>query len=458
LLLSLLPGAELASSFRTTPDWRILLFTLVVSVLTCVVFSVAPALIATRGRIAEHLHQGGSRMSADVGSGMFRKAMIIVQMALSLVLLFGAGFFSSSLAELLRSTIGVDTGNLYQFEVSPQLGGRSPAESVQLLNRLSEEFSEMPGAVSATSNQVPLFADSRWTWGVYARGYNEDAPSSEGTDVLHVGSNFFRTLGVPLLHGRGFSARNPEKGPQVAVVSESFANKFFGTSNAVGKRFGYSRREMDAVEVIGVTPDIHTHDVRIDPLPIFYLPVQQSQIAGWATFFVKMEPGRQLELAEVRAVVRGIAPEIPVSNFKPTRNQIAELLFVERSVSYLCDFFALLSLVLASIGLYGVIAYQVTRRTPEIGIRKALGAEAHQILRSVLSEVVVLALAGMALAAPMIYAALAWMKSLASGADSNSESIFALAAGVLVLTALIAALGPSLRAARVDPVSALRGE
>jgi predicted permease len=458
VLIGFMPFTEITATVSADPDWRILGFTAAVAILCGIFFGLAPALQTTRPDLASTLKE---QAGAVVGSGAqvrLRKGLVVAQVALSLLLLTGAGLFLRSLGNLKGVALGFRADHLMSFTIQPALSGYTPPRAIALFDALRQRAAGLPGVRSVAATQTPLLANENWDMGVTVPGYepkeNENAPN-----VTAVSPGYFAALGMPLAAGREFREGDNAAGPRVAVVNQTFAQVYFGGMNPIGRQFYFTAdAQRLPVEIVGVAKDGKYADVREEKQRFVFCPYAQQYNSGIGgmTYYVRTSQDPETLAGALRQAVREADANLPVYNMKTMQRQIEEDVFADRMVSALSAFFGLLATVLAAIGLYGVMSYTVTRRTREIGIRMALGASRRDVLGIVLGEVALLAAIGIAIAAPLSFPLASLAKSMLYGVAPHDAAVLAGAAALLAFTALAAGYIPAARAARVDPLTALR--
>ena len=456
-LLKFLPSDPSMMGISSQPDGRVLLFALVLSVMTGVMFGIVPALQATKTDLASTLKdQASGVVGGGLGHLRLRKSLVVTQVALSLMLLIGAGLFARSLYNLKNIDAGFHTDHLISFAVQPSLNGYSQERMRSLFERLRENIGRLPGIRTASMSEVGLLSGDNESTSIEIEGYQ--AKEDEDMNVFQdkIGPGFFATLGIPLLAGRDFTNADGPKAPLTIIVNERFARHFFGDQNPIGRRIHF-RREKDSLEIVGVVRDGKIVELREKPLRCVYLPYAQSQVQ-YMTFYARTTQEPSVMTQTLREEVRRQDPNLPIFNVKTMEDQIDESLFMDRLVAALSASFGALATLLAAVGLYGVMAYMVVRRTREIGIRMALGADRRQVLRLVMKEVVAVAVVGIGIA---VLASLAMGRLIQSQLlDVSARDPWVMAAATLTLAvvALFAGFLPALRATRVDPLTALRYE
>jgi predicted permease len=446
-------------------NWRVLVFTLAVSLLTGVLFGLAPAWRATSPDLATSLKQ--SRRTTGAVSRLSR-GLIIAQVALSLLLLVGAGLFIRTLYNLQRANLGFNQENLLLFRLQPRQGGYKDGRLVQFYQHLFARMDNLPGVRAATFGRIPLIANDNYVGTVLLPGETEQTAEEHATNREMVRENYFATMEIPLLRGRGFTAQDDERARQVAIVNQSFAQKFFPDADVLGQRVRLDQRE---VEIIGVVADTKYMSQREELKPLLYTPWQQEVAVIGEMYFALRTIGEPTALAAtVRQVVGELDSNLPVTEVGTQTARSQATLGQERLFAWLLSFFGGSALLLAAIGLSGVLAYSVAQRTNEIGIRMALGAQAGQVLRLVIWQGMKLVLLGLAVGALGGYAfnrslasqyfeKTSWQAQMAEqlyGVKGTDPVIFTLIASLLALVALAACWIPARRATRIDPLVALK--
>jgi len=459
LLLRALPSESASRTLSSEPDLRVAAFAVGLSVLTGLVFGLVPALQSTRPDLAPTLKAEAGSVVGGSGAFRFRRGLVVAQVALSLLLLVGAGLFTRSLMNLRSLDPGFQAGQVLAFSVDPARSGHSLERRLALLDEIRDEIAAEPGVLSVSAAEVSLMTNSHSSSTVRVEGYEAKEEENMNPDFNGVGPGFFATLGIPLLAGRDFTDGDRPEAPKVAVVNESFARYFFKDQNPLGRRFGLKRQESGfEFTIVGLVRDGRAASLRSEPLRFVYTPFAQSRDLGAVTFYLRSatDPGSLGE--RVRGLVRRVDAGLPITDMKTLGTQIRESLFVERMVAALSAAFGLLATLLAALGLYGVMSHAVTLRTREIGVRVALGAQRGDVLRLVLKEVAVLAAVGVAIGLPGGYGLGRLIEAQLYGLDARDPLTFAVATSALLLAAFLAGYLPASRAARVDPMAALRYE
>jgi predicted permease len=459
-LIRALPYEQAARALSPAPDVRVGLFTLTLSVLAGVGFGLLPALRASRTDLAPSLKSEATAVVGGGGHFRLRKGLVVSQVALSLLLLIGAGLFTRSLMNLRGLDPGFQVEHLYTFRVDPDLNGYDFTRRVNVFRRIQEELGREPGVTSVSAADISLLAGDRSRSTIRVEGYESKEGEDMSPNFNDVAPGFFSTLGIPLVTGREFRPTDLLPAPRVAVVNEAFAQYFFKNESPVGRRFALAGRTPKGfdIEIVGVVRDGKSASLREETKRFVYLPYAQEENVGGLTFYVRSTLDPDAVGTRLRAVVRKVDASLPVTELRTMAAQVGKSLFVERMTASLSAAFGLLATILAAIGLYGVMSYAVTMRTREIGLRVALGADRRSVLLLVLREVAVLAAIGVAIGLPGGYGLGRLVESQLFGLTARDPLTFVLATGALLVTAFVAGLVPAARASRVDPMTALRYE
>src|SRR5215510_6532463 len=457
------------SNVDLSVNWRVLAFTLVVSLLTALLFGLAPAWRATSLDLTTALKQGRRATGAV---SRLSKGLIIAQVALSLLLLVGAGVFLRTLHNLQRVNLGFNQENLLLFCLQPEQGGYKDERLVQFYQQLLARVDSLPGVRAATFGRVPLIARENWTNGILLPGEVAETAPPHSTTRQMVRENYFATLEISFLRGRNFTAQDDARAPQVAIVNQTFAREFFSNDDVLGKQITF-RGDKRTVEIVGVVADSKYTSQRRDIKPLLYTPWQQVGEGIGKMYFMLRTVGEPTALAAtVRQVVRELDSNLPVTEIGSQTARSQATLGRERLSARLLSFFGGLALLLAAIGLSGVLAYSVSQRTNEIGIRMALGAQTANVLRMVLWQGLKLVLLGLAVGVAIGYGLKrllanqsfgrgTWQARMAEqlyGVSVTDPLTVAVIALLLILVALLACFVPARRATKVDPMIALRSE
>jgi predicted permease len=437
-------------------DWRVLGFTAVVSALTGILFSLVPALRATRIELTPMLKENPG--SDGPVRSRLSKALVVTQVAMSLLLLAGAGLFVRTLHNQNQIDAGFDRENLLIFQVHPRSSGYETARLADLYRQITERIAALPGVRAVSSSVDPLVAGSYSSPHIEVPGYTPRAGENMSVGLASVAPDFLATMGIPLLSGRELTPQDNQQAPKAAVVSQALAQRFFPDQNPLGRRLNIW--EMREVQIVGVARDAKYGDLRGAIRPVVYLPYLQNQPGPPAglSFTVRTVGDSINVTAAIRQAVQSIDRNLPISNVGTQNEVIARMFAKERLFAGLSSFFGLLALALVCIGLYGVMSYTVARRTHEIGVRMALGAQSADVLRMVLGESLVLVLTGSLIGLAAAFATMRWIAGMLYLPIAIDPLTIALATLLLLAVAALSGWLPARRAARVDPLVALRQE
>jgi len=467
LLLAMVASGRTPVSLKLTLDVRALLFTTVVSLLTGILFGLAPAWRATRVDVAPALAESARGSSgARLGLG---KTLVVAQVAVSLLLLVGAGLFVRTLANLRNVEMGFQPENVLLFSADPRMLGYEGRRIAELYQRLLERLKTIPGVTHVSLSREGLLFGGGYRSSVYVPGRapregENPTPSDKRFSPNHshlynVGPDYFATVGLTILRGRGFTEQDNEGAQAVAVVSEYFARYYFGNEDPIGKRFGRSQEENARIEIVGVVKDAKYNSLRQQTLRTFYVPYLQNP-GSWreTTFQIRVAGDPRRIIPTVRQAAQAVDHKLPIYNVKTLARQVDASIVQERLIGTLSGFFGLLALALAAIGLYGLLAYSVTQRTHEIGVRMALGARPGAVLKLVIRQGMLLVLIGAAVGLVAAFNLTSLMSNHLFGVRANDPFTFAGVALLLAIVALLACWVPARRAAKTDPLAALRHE
>ena len=448
-------GTDIPLAFEL--NGSLALFLVVVSLLTGLA-GLFPALYTTGGDLASRLKNQGGSTSASRTTKRFQKAMATFQVALSMALLVAAGLFTKSLLNVSRVDLGMDTEQLATFGLSPERNAYENAASRQLFEQVEQEIQALPGVRSVVASVVPLVSDSNWGSNVSVEGFEAGPDTDTHSNYNEIGPGYFRTLGIHLLAGREFEERDDENAPNVAVVNETFARKFNLGRDAVGKRMQVGSGGENDIEIVGLAPDTKYSAVKDEVPPLFFLPYRQNERIGVINFYVRAEGTPTSLLPAVRQAVARIDPNLPVERLATMPMVVRENIILDRMLSGLSAAFALLATLLAAIGLYGVLAWSVAQRKREIGLRMALGADPGRVRNLVFRQMVSMIAIGATLGLVAAFGLGRVAGSLLYDLEGHDPGVLAGSAVLLTIVALTASMLPAARAARVDPLRALREE
>jgi len=439
---------------------RVLGFTLLLSLLTSLIFGLAPALSASKpdlvGMLKNESGAGGAARRFSL-----KNFLVVAQVGLSLVVLISAGLCLKSLHNLNAIDTGFDTAKLFVMSVDLGSGGYNEARGRAFYSQLTERVAALPAVESVSlATTVPLGKGTMIRFIEKLEGYQAQPDEKLTISFNIVSEDYFRTMGVQLLAGRDFGPRDNSTAPKVAIINEAMAQRYWPDSNPIGKHIDLGRGRKTAaqsMEIIGIAKNSKYRELTEETEPVFYQPLQQWYTPDMA-LHVRTAGEANALIAMVRREVQALDANLPVFNVKTLAEQKSRALYSERMVATLLTAFGLLALGLAALGIYGVMAYSVSRRTREIGLRMALGAERRDVLSLILRQGMALILIGVACGLVGAFAATRWLASFLYGVSATDWTTFALIALLLALVALLACYLPARRATRVDPMVALRYE
>ncbi len=456
-MASLLP-AEASSAVRLALDPVVLLFAAALTVATGFLFGLFPALHSTRPDLASILKGQSGQPSGARRTARFRTSLAVVQIALSMTLLVSAGLFMKSLFNVSHVDLGLRIDNLVAFGISPQQNGYEDQRCLDLFQRLEDDLAALPGVTSVTTSLVPLLSDSSWGNSVTVEGFAAGPDTVVNSRYNAIGSNYFRTLGTPLLAGREFTRADVTGAQKVAIVNEQFAKKFNLGRNPIGKHMSHGDDKSMDVEIVGLAKDSKYNQVKDPVPPLFFRPYRQRTRTGFLTFYVQTALVPEQLLPTIRRVVAKRDANLPVDHLRTMSQQVQNNVFVDRFITTLSAAFAALATLLAAVGLYGVLAYTVAQRTREIGLRMALGAAPARVRSMVLRQVGWMTLGGCAIGVVAALGIGRAAQSLLFELKGYDASVLVGAAVVLSLVAFAAGFVPAHRASQIDPMKALRYE
>jgi predicted permease len=453
VLLSFLPQGR---TLEIKPDLRMLGFTLGITVLSALFFGLLPALQATRPNLLPALKNETVVVSSGGRRWELRRLLVVLQVALSLVLLVGAGLFARSLRNLKTVEMGYHTDQVVTMSLDPAQNGYKIEPLRNFYSQLSERLAALPGVNTTTfARNVPMSgAFSRF--GIEVPGYQARPGEEMAVLFNQIAPQFFATFGAPLLLGREFNEQDTPSSPKVAIVNQGVARRFFGSDNALGKRI--TLENYKDLEIVGIVADAKYRNLKEAAPLTAYIPYSQYEQLGQRIMCVRAAGDASALVAAIRQEVRNLDPNLPVFNVKTFAEQINDSVSQERLIALLSSFFGFFALLLATLGLYGVMSYAVTRRTNEIGIRMALGAKPLDVVRLVMREVLLLVALGIGIGLTAALATTRYVASLLFDLTPNDPLTITLATLLMIGVAILAGYLPARRAARVDPLIALRTE
>ena len=437
-------------------EWRLYAFILGVAIVLGFAFSLAPALQAARQVFAPGLRLESRSATAAGKLVSLRSGLILVQVALSLPLLFTAALLIRTLQNLRAVDLGFSKDNVLIASVNPALNGYTPERTTNFYNELLTRTRALPGVKYASLASDSPLSGSWDRYGIVVEGYTAQQGERTGTDVTIVSPDYFKTLSLPLVAGRDFNDADRVGSPHVAIVSEKMAQHFFGATNPLGKKIGLEK--IPDITIVGVVKDAQYVNLREDVRRHFYLPASQEKVLTSLTLHVKTETDPRGVAELLRAELKSLDPHLPLYDIKTLSTEIDESLIQERLVTWLSSAFGLLATLLTALGLYGVLTFSVARRTREIGIRVALGAQRRDVFRLIMTRGVLLVAVGVLVGVGASIAFSRLLESLLFGVKANSVATLAGVSVGLIVVALLACWLPARRATKVDPLVALRYE
>lgn len=471
VLLAMIPAEGAPLLIQPSPDWRILVFTLLLTCLTALLFGLVPALRLSRPDLASTLKDTVGAIAGSSGSVRLKKSLVAAQVALSFLLLFGSGLFLRSLQNLQRTETGFRAlDNLVSFRLSPALNGYDTPRAQDLYRRLLDQLRSTPGVLSAANANVPLLAGFEWDSSVSVEGHK----AADGEDMQAfmnaLSPGYFQTMGIALQEGRDFDLRDlpgrppdrdvgdPEfRMPSAVIVNRAFADHYFPGQSAIGRHIGFGTGPDTKIDIpiIGVVANTLYEGPREGVRRQVFVP---SRGKSGVAFYVRTSMDSRTAHAMLRNQVKSLDPSLPVSDMKTLAAQLDETLLTERLIALLSAGFGLLATLLAAIGVYGVMAFAVALRRKEMGIRLALGAQPGWVFWAILREVLILLAAGLALGVPAALALGKYVSSQLYGIEPRDPWSAGVSILLLIAIASVAGFVPARRASRIDPVLALRYE
>jgi len=460
-ILAVIPLGQGMLGFAKSLDFRVLWFAIVLTLATNILFGLAPAMRATRLDLQSTLKDQGSSVSAGRSHISLRNVLIVSQVALTTLLLAGAGLFARTLANLEHTNLGVNTSHVLQFKVAPALNGDTPAQTFAFADRARNEIAAFPGVRSVSISTAEIFAGDDSGSSFTPEGYS--LRPGDNTDALYdyIGPNYFSTMGIPLIAGREFNETDSATSPKVCIINERLAQGFFAGRNPIGLHMIHGSGKLytnPPMEIVGVVANSKWDDARSDIVPFLYMPYSQDANLGHVAFYVRTDRDPAPMAGALRSLIQRLDPNLPVNNMRRLEEQVSNSMLNDRLVTVLSVSLALLAALLAALGLYGVLAYVVARRTREIGIRMALGGEWADILGLVVGQGVRLTLGGGAIGLVAAVVATRWVASLLYDVTPHDPLTFVAVVVLLAIVSAIACYLPARRALRVDPMVALRYE
>jgi predicted permease len=456
-LLALIPTGGAPLLVAPTPDLRILTFTLAITLVTGMVFGLLPALRASKPDTWGTLKDTGGSVAGTRSSLYLRKGLVAAQVALSFLLLFGAGLFVRSLQNLQGTETGMSLSNLVTFQLAPALSGYDDERTFNFYQQLLDRLNAAPGVSSAAIAQVPLLAGSEWDSSMAVEDYTFEDGEDQQMFMNALSPGYFKTMNIPFLEGRDFTRLDAKRETTVAIVNRKFAEQFYPGKSAVGKRIGWGGGPMSklTIEIIGVVENSSYEGPREGVRRQVFVP---NWGRGSVAFYVRTQHASNNVYELVRREVQQLDASMPLYELKTLEGQLDETLLTDRLIATLSAAFGLLATVLASVGLYGVMAFVVARRRKELGLRLALGAAPSGVMWLVMREVLVLLAIGLAIGIPAAIGAGRFVSSQLYGVGAGDPWIAISTVALLALVSAAAGLIPARRASQIDPILALRYE
>jgi predicted permease len=446
---------EIADGLSAQLNLPSLFFTIALAFVCGIFFGVAPAWSATRVQLAATLKEQAGALSSAKSQARFRKILVVGQFAVTLLLVITAWGFVRSLYNLKNLDLGFRSDHVLQFSIAPPLSGYDKARSLALYAQLEQRIAALPGVRSVSALEEPLIGQDSNSSNVTIEGFN-DTPDVQRNSVS---PGHFSNLGIPLLQGREFSLADDQHAAKVFIVNEALAQKYFKDGNALGKRmkFGGGAGPLDT-QIIGVVKNSHNAEIQEELSPMVYMPYRQRESLDSLSFYVRTTADPGALASAVRSTIAQLDATLPIYNVRSVDEQIERLLSSNRLLALLSLSFGALAALLAAMGIYALLAYTVSQRTREIGVRMALGAEPKRVALMVLSDVGRLSAVGILVGLPLAYAASKVLNSMLFNVQSFGAASIAISLIILGAVATLAAFLPARRASRVDPLIALRYE
>lgn len=452
LLVYLNAGRTGGSGLHVGLDPLVICFAILLSLLTALLFGLVPAWQSARPDIIPELKgsPGRSRVSGGVG---VRRFLIVIQIALSLMILFAAGLLTRTLSSLKAIDLGFDPARVITLHLDPAMNGHTPDQADRIFDEILSRLRAQPGIAAASLAVAAPLEGSMMSMPVDMPGHVEKG-SDVQTNFNMISPDYFKTLNQALLAGRDFSDRDIKKAPGVAIVNQLFVEQYLPGQNPIGRHFKVSGGD---VEIVGLARNARYQALREKQWPLVYMPAKQAVSSGYTLLVrTRLEPRRAV--AEVEQAIRSVDSRVPIYDVRELRDQINQGISAERALSFLSTLFSALATLLCGIGIYGLIAYAVSRRTREIGVRFAMGAQKMDVAKLFLRESLLLVAAGILAGIPLALASTRVLKSLLYGVAPSDPLTLTLTIAIFVIAGLLASVLPVLKAARIEPVQALRDE
>jgi putative ABC transport system permease protein len=447
---------DVRSNLDTPISWRFVGFTFLVSIIVGLLFSILPALQSSLRTSIGSLHLDSRSFSSAARLLSLRSGLILLQVSLSMPLLIAAGLLLRTLNNLRSFDTGFGKENVLLASLNPSLSGYSPEKSQNFFNELLQRTRSLPGVEAASlASDSPI--SGGWDQnGIVVEGYTPQEDEKMSCDVTQISAGYFKSLNIPLLYGRDFIEQDTAGSPKVAIINEKMARYFFGTGNPIGRRIGLEG--VPDTTIIGVVKNVTYVNLRESIRRHFYLPIKQEQRLANLTLHMKTSGDSESITRSLRSELKTLDPHLPLYNVKTLRGEIEESLIQERLVTWLSIAFGVLALLLVALGLYGVLTFSVARRTREIGIRVALGAQRVDVFKLVITQGMILVGVGVAIGLGASFALSRLLSTLLFGVTPTHAATFVMVSVGLILIGLVACYLPARRATKVNPLVALRYE
>ena len=452
LLAYLNTGVTGGGTLRVGLDPLVIGFSILLSLLTALLFGLVPAWQSARPEIVPELKGSPGRTQVSLGGVRIRRFLIVFQIALSLMILFAAGLLTRTLRSLKTIDLGFDPARVIALNVDPAMNGHRRDEIDRVFDEILSRLRAHPRIAAASLAVVAPLEGGMISLGVEVPGHIKKSSDIQ-TNFNMISPDYFKTLNQALLAGRDFTDRDVRKAPLVAIVNKLFVDQYMPGQNPIGRSFKMGGE----VEIVGLTNDSRYQELRETPCPLIYLPAKQTQSSGY-TLLIRTRLESRKAIADIRDTIRSVDPRLPIFRVRELQDQIDQGISSERVLSFLSTLFSALATLLCGVGIYGLIAYAVSRRTREIGLRFALGAQKIDVANLFLRESVLLVAAGIVAGIPLALASTRVMKTVLYGVRPGDPVTLALTIAIFVIAGLLASLLPVLKAARIEPVQALRDE